>query len=182
MHESSAPIPMAAGDYDLFRDTGYATLQTPVFQMTGELDPATGGSSEPIWKALAGAPHRRLTILGGGHQTFTDFSGILEQFDGLIEPEEGHRILRIYTLAYAQYLLGDTDRIDVLNGTLPSPTAPFSPHKPRLRADPNDAAQTILTPIFGLHSAFKLFNPGTLLKFFFHDFRVFVKINYHLCT
>ena len=106
---------MAPGDYDLFADAGYAKLQTPVMHMTGELDSAP---NESIWSALAGLGHYRTHILGGGHQTFTDFSGILEQKEGLIDAESGHRIVRIFALAYAEFLMGEADRLTVLDGSL----------------------------------------------------------------
>jgi predicted dienelactone hydrolase len=109
-------IPMAPGDYDLFGSEGYLSLDAAAMHLTGELDPATGTSSDNIWAALPSPPHRRVHILGGGHQTFTDLSGILEQFDGLISAEDGNRILRIYTLAFAEYLLGADDRQPILDG------------------------------------------------------------------
>ena len=37
-------------------------------------DPATGGSSEPIWSGLQGRDNVRVHIEGGGHQTFADMS------------------------------------------------------------------------------------------------------------
>ena len=112
-------VPMAPGDYDLFQEGGLEQLELPAMHMTGELDPAASASNDLYWTDLAGHGHRRIHILGGGHQTFTDFSGILEQFDGLIGAEEVDQILRVYTLAFAQYLLGQTDRLAVLDGTHP---------------------------------------------------------------
>jgi predicted dienelactone hydrolase len=112
-------IAMASGDYDLFQASGLDALKIPVLHLTGELDPSASLTNELYWDALAGQGHRRVHILGGGHQTFTDFSGVLEQFDGLIEAEEGDKIVRTYALAFAQTRLGQEDRTAILDGSEP---------------------------------------------------------------
>ena len=49
---------------------GLTQTETPILMMDGSLDPATGGSSEPIWSGLQGRDNVRVHIEGGGHQTF----------------------------------------------------------------------------------------------------------------
>lgn len=113
-------VAMAAGDYRLFGAAGASATDVPVLLMTGELDGSTASDGEPYWDALAGrGGDLRVHLLGGGHQTFTDFSGILEDAEGLIEAEEGFRIIDAYTLAWARHLAGDPAVAGVLDGTLP---------------------------------------------------------------
>lgn len=109
----SAFIPMAAGDYGLF-GPGLATAQGPILMMNGTLDPNT--ELPLIWEGLQGEDREHLTILGGGHQTFTDFSGILEHMDGLIDPEEGFRIIDAWALAWARVYTGDESPRPLLDG------------------------------------------------------------------
>lgn len=113
----AAFISMAPGDYRLFGE-GLGQIAAPVLHMTGELDPATGGDADDIWAALAGGQNLRVELLGGGHQSFTDYSGVLESFDGLIDPEEGWRITDAYALAFASYHLGDASAAPVLDGEI----------------------------------------------------------------
>lgn len=112
-------VAMASGDYDLFQADGLDALKIPVMHMTGELDPAASSTNELYWNDLSGKGHHRVHILGGGHQTFTDFSGILEQLEGLIDAEEGDKIVRVYALAFAQEFLGLGDRQEILGGIKP---------------------------------------------------------------
>jgi predicted dienelactone hydrolase len=113
-----AGLSMAPGDARLFGAAGLAELQWPVLHMTGSLDPQTGGVSEELWSALDAADdgHHRVDIEGGGHQTFTDFSGVLESFDGLIEPERGFEIVRSYGLAWIAHQRGELDAGPLLSG------------------------------------------------------------------
>jgi predicted dienelactone hydrolase len=113
-----AGVSMAPGDARLFGAAGLAELEWPVLHMTGSLDPQTGGVSEELWSALAAADdgHHRVDIEGGGHQTFTDFSGVLESFDGLIEPERGFEIVRSYGLAWVAHQRGELDASPLLSG------------------------------------------------------------------
>lgn len=107
-------IPMAAGDSNKFGADGLSQVTVPVVQMTGQLD--NPDESGAIWSYLEGGEHRRVDIVGGGHQTFSDFSGILEDMDGLIEPEEGFRIVRGYTAAAAWLHRGDSAYAPILDG------------------------------------------------------------------
>jgi len=111
-------ISMAPGDYRLF-DEGLADATGgPVMLMTGDMDDRTGPDADAIWSALSGGENLHVRMSGGGHQTYTDYSGVLESFDGLIAPEEGWRITNAYALAFLRYHLGDALALPVLDGSL----------------------------------------------------------------
>ena len=112
----AATVAMASGDFDLFGADGLQALSGPVLHMTGSLDT---GSDDPYWAAIAGQGNLRVTLEGGGHQTFTDYSGILESMDGLIDADVGFRIIDAYALAWLRWgVLGDDSVLPVLDGTL----------------------------------------------------------------
>ena len=111
-------VSMAPGDFRLFGASGLAQVDRPILHMTGELDPQTGGDSDDIWAALQGGDHRRVDIAGGGHQTFTDFSGVLETMDGLIAPETGFTIVNVYATAWPLHHAGRVDATELFDGTL----------------------------------------------------------------
>ncbi len=111
-----AILPMAAGDADLFDLTSLGALTAPVLLMGGTLDEATTSSGDPCWAALRGGPDRRVTITGGGHQVFTDFSGVLDPQEGEIDADEGFRIIEHYALAWALRTIGDEAGASVLDG------------------------------------------------------------------
>ena len=111
-----AVVAMASGDADKFGVEGLTQTETPILMMDGSLDPATGGSSEPIWSGLQGRDNVRVHIEGGGHQTFTDMSGILETFDGLIDPETGDTIVNVYSMAFTKQLAGEKGYGSIVNG------------------------------------------------------------------
>ncbi len=113
-------IPLAPGDHTLFGESGLGALNAPVLLQTGSVDPRTGDSSAPYWEALGGDDrHLHLEITGGGHQTFTDFSGTLEDPEGLIEAEPGWTIVKAVTLAFARrHGLQDETVQPVLDGEI----------------------------------------------------------------
>jgi predicted dienelactone hydrolase len=111
----AAAVSMAPGDLDLFGQAGLGSVDIPVLFSDGTLD---AGEKDEIWAGLARDGNLRLQLQGGGHQTFTDFSGILEDMDGLIEAEEGFRILDAYVLAWARRAQGDTAVDAVLSGEI----------------------------------------------------------------
>lgn len=113
-------VSMAPGDGRLFGEAGLAAAKTPVLHMTGTLDPQTGGDTELIWSGLQqGAPeHRGVSIEGGGHMTFTDFSGVLESGEGLIDAELGWRIVNTYALGWVAHQRGDLDASTLFDGTV----------------------------------------------------------------
>jgi len=110
-------VSMAPGDFRLFGTEGLQTIDRPVLHMTGDLDPQTGDGAGDIWGALSGSIHRRVDIAGGGHQTFTDFSGVLETFDGLIDPGAGFRIVRVYGLGWIHHQRGQLDAAALFDGS-----------------------------------------------------------------
>jgi predicted dienelactone hydrolase len=112
-----AHISMAPGDFWAFEAPGFASIQAPVLLMTGELDASTGSDSDPVWAALPGTDHLRVDLLGGGHTTFTDYAGLLEDAELGLDPEEGWRIIRGFSLAFASFYAGNALWADVLDGT-----------------------------------------------------------------
>lgn len=111
-------VAMAGGDFDLFEAPGLASVSVPVLIMAGSLDGTPPTPSDDYWEALRGGDNRCVDLLGGGHQSFTDFAGILEDPEGLIPPEEGWRIVDVYALAWLQWLSGDEAMRSVLDGAL----------------------------------------------------------------
>jgi predicted dienelactone hydrolase len=110
-------IPMAPGDFRLFGDAGLSGLSAPVLLMTGSVDPRTGADAAPYWAALDRGDNRHVSITGGGHQTFTDFSGTLENPEGLIAAEDGFPIVEGFVLAFAnRHGLGDARMQPALDG------------------------------------------------------------------
>lgn len=115
----SAWIALAPGDQRLFGGEGLSGLSAPVLLMTGSVDPRTGGDAAPYWAALDRGENRHVSVVGGGHQTFTDFSGTLENPEGLISAEDGFPIVEGYVLAFAnRHGLGDTRMQPVLDGDI----------------------------------------------------------------
>jgi predicted dienelactone hydrolase len=114
-----AHISMAPGDFWSYGEAGFASVQAPILLMTGELDTSTGSDSDPIWAALPGSDALRVDLLGGGHTTFTDYAGLLEDSEIGLEAEEGWRIIRGFSLAFASFYTGNEVWADVLDGTAP---------------------------------------------------------------
>ena len=71
-------ISMAAGDFPMFGAAGVAAVQVPVLQMTAEDDgyPANAPEQDDYWMALDGPHDRRVNVVGGTHNTFTDACAI----------------------------------------------------------------------------------------------------------
>ncbi len=115
-----AGISMAPGDFRLFGTAGLAAVGTPLLHMTGTLDPQTGDDAAPIWDALAAADagHHRVDITGGGHMTFTDYSGVLESMDGLIPADRGFEIVDSYGLAWLAHQRGTLDAGPLFDGSV----------------------------------------------------------------
>jgi predicted dienelactone hydrolase len=107
-------ISMAPGDWRLFAD-GLAEIDVPTLLMTGGLDPGTDG--EPIWQDLAHPDDVHVDIPQGGHNVFTDLSGVIDSGDTL-EPEEGFLIVRTWALAFAsRYGRGDEGAMPIIDGS-----------------------------------------------------------------
>ncbi|MEE2749942.1 MAG: hypothetical protein VX519_00815 [Myxococcota bacterium] len=111
-----AHISMAPGDFSYYGSSGFAAVDAPILLMTGELDESTGSDSEPTWNALVGEHHLRVDLLGGGHTTFTDYAGLFEDSELGLEPEEGWRIIKAYSLAFARLHTGDNSGAELLDG------------------------------------------------------------------
>ena len=110
-------IPMAPGDANLFSPDGLADLSAPVMVLSGDLDPRVGDNPSQYWATMDRGEHRHVVVEGGGHQTFTDYSEVLESFDGLIGAAEGWDLTHAYTLAFARvHGLGDDSLRPVLDG------------------------------------------------------------------
>lgn len=119
-----ALVSMAAGDFDLFGAEGLGAVQAPVLQLTGTEDP---GQGDALWEVFGRPGSLRVVLDGGGHQGFTDYAGNLEP-TATLEPEEGWRIVRAYTLAFALRALGDERGALLLDGGVEvSPAAALTP-------------------------------------------------------
>ena len=109
----AAILSMAPGDWRLFGD-GLAEIDVPVMLMTGGLDPGQDGDA--IWSDLDGPEDVHIHLPEGGHNTFTDFAGVLDG-EGVIAPEEGFAIVRRYALAFAEAMVGDApDAAEIVYG------------------------------------------------------------------
>ncbi len=115
----AAGVLMAAGDFDKFGAAGADAVSPPLLLMGGGLDP--GGDGSEYWGALAAGTDRHwLRIDGAGHQSFTDFAGILEDFDGLMPAEAGFAVINAYALAALLAAGGDASVAPLLS-TFPGP-------------------------------------------------------------
>lgn len=110
----AAVVPMAPGDYRRFGAEGIAAITTPVQLMTASEDQPPGSEVDELWAALGGAPHLRVGLEGGGHQSFTDYADLIE--DVPLDREEGFRIVNVYVLARALASAGDPEVEAILAG------------------------------------------------------------------
>lgn len=110
----AAVVAMAPGDADLFGAAGLAAATVPVFHQTASEDQPEGSVADLIWEGLGGAPHLRLVLEGGGHQSFTDYADLIE--DVPLDREEGFRIVDAYGLAWALAASGSAAGDAVLAG------------------------------------------------------------------
>lgn len=104
---------LAPGDFALFGAEGLGAIGAPVLHALGSAD--AGGDALDIWEALNRAGNLLLWLEGAGHQAFTDFAGNLEP-EATLEPAEGWRLIRAYTLAWALQGLGDPRGTPLLTG------------------------------------------------------------------
>lgn len=113
-----ATVPMAAGDYDLFGASGIANVATPTLMMTGDCDHPPGSFADELWENLGG-DKTGLVLADGGHNSFTNFAGTLDNCDVLIDPEEGWTVIQGWTLAFVMlHLDGDTAVQPVLDNAV----------------------------------------------------------------
>ncbi|MBA2321907.1 MAG: hypothetical protein H0V89_12225, partial [Deltaproteobacteria bacterium] len=122
----AAGVAMAPGDFHRFGD-GVAAVGAPVLVAGGGLDP--GGDGSDYWEVLSAgaepAGDRWLRIDAAGHQSFTDFSGLLERFDGLIPAADGFGIVDAYVLGAVQAAGGDASVVPLLSA-FPGPISGVS--------------------------------------------------------
>jgi predicted dienelactone hydrolase len=112
----SGIVAMAPGDYSLFGAEGTAQIGVPTLLMTAELDGENDGDGA-LYRAdgvLRG--DRSVLMLGGGHDSFTDFAGKVDTVEETLAPEEGWRIVDAFALAFAWRALGDERFAAVLDG------------------------------------------------------------------
>lgn len=97
-----ATLPMAGSyDPDWFGETGYRTIQGPVFAMSGSEDDV---GADDQWARMTDLPLTWIDVEGGCHQTF----GIGGCAD--LDDATGWSIVETYALAYARaQVLGDVD-------------------------------------------------------------------------
>ena len=72
-----AIVPMASGDADLFGE-GLADVEVPVMMMSGDCDHLPGSVADDLWTGFSGEGDIGVVIADGGHQTFTNFAGLLD--------------------------------------------------------------------------------------------------------
>ena len=108
-------LPMAAGDIDRFGG-GVEAVDAPFLLMNGELD---NDDADAYWAALEGrGDNLRVEIVGGGHNTFTEFSDTLMVEDGQTLAVDAWPPILAYTLAWARYHDGDDSVLPVLDGEI----------------------------------------------------------------
>lgn len=110
-----AILPVGAGDLRLFGEEGIATIDRPALWMAGELEGANA-EAEQIFGVMADGTDRRVEVLGAGHNWLLDLSASLD-LDATLPTDEGWRIARVFTLAWARrHGLGDATVDVVLDG------------------------------------------------------------------
>lgn len=108
-------LPVGAGDLRLFTEAGIATIDRPALWVAGELEGANA-EAEQIFAVMADGTNRRVEVQGAGHNWLLDLSASLD-LDATLDTEEGWRIARVFTLAWARrHGLGDTEVDGVLDG------------------------------------------------------------------
>ncbi len=115
----AAVVSMAPGDFRLFGDAGIAAIDRPELLLTGGHDPSSETDGDAVWAALDGADDRRVHLPTAGHPAFTDFSGLLGDPPGSVDPETGWRAIRTYALAFVElHGRGDAAGAPLLDGEI----------------------------------------------------------------
>lgn len=110
-------IAMAPGDFVLFGSAGLQEVVVPVLHMTATLDQPEGSEGDQIWEGLRDGDDRRMILLEGGHQSFSDFADQLEQVP--LSALDGFRPIKAYTLAWGRWMRGDPAVEEFLEGEAP---------------------------------------------------------------
>ena len=116
----SAVVSLDPGDFDLFGAAGVAEVGAPALHMVAEASGHAPGHPEQdaYWQALPGAAARRVLLLGGAHNDFTDAcaAGLDIQCSALT-PAPVWRMVRVYVQAFLhRHLLGDEAMEGILGG------------------------------------------------------------------
>ncbi|MCA9550600.1 MAG: dienelactone hydrolase family protein [Myxococcales bacterium] len=116
----SAVVSLDPGDFDLFGAAGVAQVSLPALHMVAEASGHRPGHPEEdaYWQALPGASARRVLLLGGAHNDFTDAcaAGLDIQCSELA-PAPVWRMIRVYVQAFLQRaVLGDDAVAGILDG------------------------------------------------------------------
>ena len=110
-----ALVAMAQGDHWLLGSENLGTLDVPALLMTGEFDAQRTADGAAYAADLVPLGARTLNVIGGAHNTFADVAGAMN--DGqTLDAEEGHRLVRAYTLAFLDDSFGRADYGEVLDG------------------------------------------------------------------
>lgn len=108
-------VSVGAGDLRLFGEAGVAGIDRPGFWIHGELEGAAA-EGEQLFGWLQGEGHRRALVLGAAHNWIIDLSAALD-LDATLPTEDGWRIARVLTLAWAEREgRGDTSVDPILDG------------------------------------------------------------------
>jgi predicted dienelactone hydrolase len=105
-------VATAAGDLEFFGTQGLGAIERPMLMMTGSED--YSDEKAEIWEGLRGTGHQHTQIIGGAHNVFTDYSGIIEE--QTIDAQDGFDIVNAWVLAWAQVHAGDNSAQALLFG------------------------------------------------------------------
>ncbi len=113
----ASAVSMAPGDLDLFAVSGLTEIPIPLLLLGGTLD-GNAAAWPDFWAGLERSGNLFVEVTGGGHNTFTDFSGSIDEGEGLIEPQQGFRITDAFVLAFLLNHRGDPVGEPLLSGSL----------------------------------------------------------------
>ena len=105
-------VSAAPGDLEFFGVEGLQTIARPLLLLTGSED--YPDEKAQIWEGLRGKGHQHTQVVGGAHNVFTDYSGLIE--NQTIDPDEGFDIVNAWVLAWARVHGGDTSANPILFG------------------------------------------------------------------
>lgn len=108
-------ISVGSGDLRLFGEAGIAGIDRPGLWLNAELEGAAA-EGEQLQAWLQGPEHRRAVVLGANHNWIIDLSAALD-LDASLPTEDGWRIARVLSLAWALKQSEGDDTVDpILQG------------------------------------------------------------------